>query len=639
MRHLLPCVLLCLPALALARPAERFAQDVVDDATLSLATVDQAIRGDLRSQCEVRILVVGTAVRFTAGDRVNLWVYEDDLAGDELLWRTDFAITAQELAAQRVDRTLDCSSDFGEDVGGHLEVYAEARIDKDDCGFLCVLDRPTTANIAITEVDDDPAEEDDGRAAARAAALGITPNRVGRDQDWFSVQLPDPSQLTFSALHRPSAGRLEVTLFGPDGAPLGAGVAEADATRLRSDPLAPGQYTVRVQPRDGADFAFYDAELRVDTAACVAGTRQETPCERCGVRVAVCGADGRFGAPSDCQNQGECEAGASQENACGNCGTATERCDATCVWLPGRCENEGPCVPGAEESQACAGGQQVRICGQACTWSDFSVCSPNACADGEQRACYEGPPGTAGIGLCRMGSQRCINGVWASCLGAVMPTDERCDDGDDNDCNGLPDRRDPACVSDAEPGDPCRVDDDCGLTLGCIDPVNHVRFRGGYCGQVGCPPDTCPEGTACAEVDGRRYCLRACEGSGECRSQYTCADGGEGETVCLPRCLRDNECPADAPVCDLQTGLCGADGEPVESPDRGVPFEPRDAGFEEVDAAPLGPVDPRPDVGPTATPTGEASTGCQAGAPGRDMGGWWALLGLALCGRRRRQTI
>lgn len=625
--------LLLLPALALALPAERSAQDADDDATLTLTVAEQAIRGDLRSQCSLRLVDAGRDVEFTAGDRIFMWVYEDDLAGDELLWRTDFVITAQELAAGRVDRTFDCTSDFGDDVGDSREIYAEVRVEKDACGFACRYDRPTTANIDVLEVEDDGAEEDDGRGAARPAALGLTSGRIGRDQDWFSIDLPAPGRIRFEIIHRVSAGRLEATLFAPDGSPLSEGAAEPGGTVISSGALQAGTYTARIQPRDGADFAFYDARLGVEAEVCVPGTRQEQPCERCGRRASVCGADGRFGPLGACEGQGECEAGATRQSDCGQCGTATETCDAACVWLPGACADQGECAPGAEESQACEGGRQVRICGAECAWSDFSPCSPNACADDEERGCYDGPAGTAGVGACQEGTQRCINGVWAPCQGAVTPAEERCDDGDDTNCNGQDDRSDPACAADAEPGDPCREDADCG-DLGCLDPTTFPRFRGGYCGQQGCPPDGCPEGTACATLDGRRYCLRPCEGSGECRGQYTCADGGEGETVCLPKCVRNEECPAEAPICDLQTGLCGADPDLPEDPDATVPSEP-DAELPDAelpDAAPLGPVDPMtPDAAAAeATPVG---SGCQT-RPGQAGLAGLLVLGVAL--RRRR---
>ncbi len=39
------------------------------------------------------------------------------------------------------------------------------------------------------------------------------------------------------------------------------------------------------------------------------------------------------------------------------------------------------------------------------------------------------------IGQCEEGIQRCVNGIWSECEGAVLPTREVCD-GKDNDCNG-----------------------------------------------------------------------------------------------------------------------------------------------------------------------------------------------------------
>ncbi|MCA9527935.1 MAG: hypothetical protein KC549_16725, partial [Myxococcales bacterium] len=474
---LLPLASLCVALAAQARPVERFASDTVDDATLTLGILDEAIDGDVRSHCTLRIVVVGTERPFSNGDRIFLWVYEDDLAGDETLWRTDFAITAAELNAQRVDRTLDCSSNFGDDVGGHLEIYGDARVEKDSCGLGCRWDRPTTANIDVLEVQDDAAEEDDGRAAARMLPLGVTAGRIARDQDWFTLQLPDPASVVVQARHRPTAGRLEVELYDGGGAPIGRGADGPDTTRLESMPLPAGQYSVRVQPRDGADYNFYDVELRVETQLCAPGAVQREPCERCGQRESVCGADGRFGPPGECMGVGECEAGTTREVACGDCGTAVETCDAACVWLPAACMNEGECEPGAEEVRDCDGGAQVRQCGPGCVWSDFGVCTPNACADGDERECYDGPAGTAGVGVCRLGGQRCVNGVWASCQGAVVPAMEQCGDGDDNDCNGVADCFDPVCEGVPDCGctpqpEQCLngEDDDCDTIADCNDP-------------------------------------------------------------------------------------------------------------------------------------------------------------------------
>jgi len=51
-------------------------------------------------------------------------------------------------------------------------------------------------------------------------------------------------------------------------------------------------------------------------------------------------------------------------------------------------------------------------------------------------ACYEGPEGTLAVGECRAGIRYCTDGNFGGpCDGQVLPTEERCDDLD-NDCDG-----------------------------------------------------------------------------------------------------------------------------------------------------------------------------------------------------------
>jgi hypothetical protein len=71
-----------------------------------------------------------------------------------------------------------------------------------------------------------------------------------------------------------------------------------------------------------------------------------------------------------------------------------------------------------------------------------------ACVLGSMTACYGGPAGTQGVGVCRAGTQTCVAGpggvgsMLGPCTGAVTPTTETCNNADD-DCNGTVDNGNP----------------------------------------------------------------------------------------------------------------------------------------------------------------------------------------------------
>ena len=96
-------------------------------------------------------------------------------------------------------------------------------------------------------------------------------------------------------------------------------------------------------------------------------------------------------------------------------------------------------------------------------------------ATAESQACYGGPLGTRGVGICRDGTQQAIDGRWGPCVGEVQPAPERCGDGVDSDCNGLGGggTEDPGCCVPAGPEVCNGVDDDCdglvdeGVTNAC----------------------------------------------------------------------------------------------------------------------------------------------------------------------------
>ena len=64
---------------------------------------------------------------------------------------------------------------------------------------------------------------------------------------------------------------------------------------------------------------------------------------------------------------------------------------------------------------------------------------PAQCRPGIVEACYEGPEGTAGRGVCKDGTRQCSDdAVWGECKKQVMPVKELCNKKDD-DCDGIVD--------------------------------------------------------------------------------------------------------------------------------------------------------------------------------------------------------
>ena len=58
------------------------------------------------------------------------------------------------------------------------------------------------------------------------------------------------------------------------------------------------------------------------------------------------------------------------------------------------------------------------------------------CVENNTKSFYTGLPGTEGVGTCLAGRETCIGGVWAVTQTDVTPTNEACDDLD-NDCDGM----------------------------------------------------------------------------------------------------------------------------------------------------------------------------------------------------------
>lgn len=101
-------------------------------------------------------------------------------------------------------------------------------------------------------------------------------------------------------------------------------------------------------------------------------------------------------------------------------------------WLGLGCGHEGP-VAATDDTEGSTSVSSVS------DGLDTTTTAPGICEPGQARACYEGPPGTEGVGSCAAGSQVCLEdgAGWTACAGQVWPQEaERCDTPEDDDCDG-----------------------------------------------------------------------------------------------------------------------------------------------------------------------------------------------------------
>lgn len=172
------------------------------------------------------------------------------------------------------------------------------------------------------------------------------------------------------------------------------------------------------------------------------------------------------------------------------------------------------------------------------------------CNGSESTSCYTGPQGTDGVGLCALGTKTCNgSGEWDACRNEVTPVAEVCDDGDDNDCDGLTDCEDDDCAAQS-----CGGGGQICHNNACCTPQSDTDFctdRGAQCGQV--------SGTDNCGVQRTDVNCGGCGGGASCsgntchEDSNKCGDSNDNDNDGLTDCA-DDDC--DAQSCAGGGALC-----------------------------------------------------------------------------------
>ncbi len=182
-----------------------------------------------------------------------------------------------------------------------------------------------------------------------------------------------------------------------------------------------------------------------------------------------------------------CYGGAPSEAGRGVCTYGTQSCT-----LGSDFGQWGPCTGDGRPQPVVCGGNQDWRC-------DGIIDEGCGCPVGERRDCYDGPAGTAGVGICRAGSQSCVatatSASWGACAGQVLPAAVNACDGQDNLCNGMPYS---GCSCTPGESRPCYDGPPGTENVGLCIPgsqscqiVNDVPTWGACTGEVIPAPNTC----------------------------------------------------------------------------------------------------------------------------------------------------
>ena len=232
--------------------------------------------------------------------------------------------------------------------------------------------------------------------------------------------------------------------------------AAEDCTTAEDDDCdgTPNQASAGCVCDPGTTAPCYDGPAGTEgKGVCVAGTK-------------ACAADGKsydacvgqvLPIAEDCNTPGDDDCNGMANEVC----SCTPGAMQPCYSGPPSTQNVGPCKGGMQTCNAqgtgfgvCAG--EVVPVPETCNTPIDDNCNGATneggvgcvCPPNQMVACYTGPAGTLGVGLCKPGMALCNDQGTATgaCMGDVLPQPETCNTPEDDNCNGQTNESGAGCV-------------------------------------------------------------------------------------------------------------------------------------------------------------------------------------------------